>query len=92
LPGGGGTIVEVDGLPGVEAIAGLRLTLKVGRHARGTARVASPAVFECVLDPEGWEEVADLTEPFCETDGPQASQRLTRTGDVSLLLAPHGGW
>ena len=51
---------------GVEAIQGCQLDLRLGSRDGGIEQT-SPNRFECVLTSEGWAEVADLTEPFCET-------------------------
>lgn len=77
---------------GVEAIQGCQLDLRVGSRDRGIKQT-SPNTFECVLTPEGWAEVADLTEPFCEAgDNSEHYQWLNENGKVSLLLSPTGRW
>jgi hypothetical protein len=77
---------------GVEAISGCQLDLRLGSRDRGIEQT-SPMAFECVLTPEGWAEVADLTEPFCQTgDIGEHYQWLNEDGKVSLLLSPTGRW
>ena len=77
---------------GVEAVQGCQLNLRLGSRDRGIEQT-SPKAFECVLTSEGWAEVADLTEPFCETgDIGEHYQWLNEDGRVSLLLSPTGRW
>ena len=77
---------------GVEAIQGCQLDLYVGSHDNGIKQT-SPTTFVCLLTSEGWAEVADLTEPFCEAgDSGERYQWLNQDGKVSLLLSPTGLW
>ena len=77
---------------GVEAIQGCQLDLLLGSHDRGIEQT-SPNTFACVLTSEGWAEVANLTEPFCEAvDLRGHYQWLNEDGRVSLLLSPTGAW
>jgi hypothetical protein len=77
---------------GVEAVQGCQLDLRVGTRDRGIKQTG-PAIFDCVLTPEGWAEVAALTEPFCEARAnSEHYQWLNEDGQGSLLLSPTGRW
>lgn len=77
---------------GIEAVQGCQLGLRLGSRDRGIEET-SPKSFECVLTSEGWSEVADLTQPFCETpDTGEHHQWLNEDGKISLLLSPTGRW
>ena len=77
---------------GVEGIQGCQLDLALGDRDLGIKQT-SPTTFECVLTSEGWAEVADVTEPFCEAgDSHERYQWLNEDGKVSLLLSPTGRW
>ena len=76
---------------GVEASRGCQLDLRLGSRDLGVEQTS--ATFECVLTAEGWAEVADLTEPFCEVgDTGEHYQWLNEDGKVTLLLSPTGRW
>ena len=77
---------------GVEAIQGCQLDLRLGTRECGIEQT-SRAAFECVLTSEGWAELADLMEPFCEAGTMNEHyQWLNEDGSVSLLLSPTGRW
>lgn len=77
---------------GIEGVQGCQLDLRGGSRDRGIEETG-PKAFECVLTPEGWAEVADLTKPFCETrDIGEHYQWLNEDGEVALLLSPTGRW
>ena len=67
------------------------LYLRLGSHDLGVVQTG-PLSFECVLTKEGWSEVADLMEPFCEPENMKGYQWLNEDGEVSLLLSPDGLW
>lgn len=82
---------EVHNQPGVDAISGCKFFLCVGNRDRGTGVLPEPASFECVLTPDGWEQVASLVEPFLE-QGEHGYQWLDSSGDVRWLLSRDGDW
>jgi hypothetical protein len=75
----------------IEAIGGCRLDLRLGSRDRGIVQTG-PLSFECTLTTEGWSEVVDLMEPFCDSANVKGHQWLNEDGDVSLLLSPDGLW
>jgi len=58
-------VVALHELPGVESVAGCTLTLRVTGRDRGVIQVGDSNSFECHLRQATWEQLADLTEPFC---------------------------
>ena len=75
-----------------EAVNGCRLTLRVGYRNEGLAPTGETGRFECVLTPDEWRGVAELTAPFCEEQEGQCYQWLDESSPVSLLLSPTGYW
>ena len=69
----------------VEPVDRCCLKLRVGLRNEGV-RQAQPLRFECVLSPEGWNNVEELLEPFSETGG-AGFQWLTTDGSVSTHLS-----
>jgi hypothetical protein len=74
----------------VEPVDRCCLKLRVRIRNEGV-RQAQPLRFECVLSPEGWNNVEGLLEPFSEPDG-AGFQWLTSDGSVALLIAHNGQW
>ena len=74
----------------VEPVDRCCLKLRVGIRNEGV-RQAQPLRFECVLSPEGWNNVEGLLEPFSEPDG-AGFQWLTTDGSVALLISQNGQW
>jgi len=91
LSTGATTEVVLQQLPGIQVLSACHVRLKVGPRNRGGHIVKGPAEIEWQLTPDGWDEVARLTEPFCE-EHVNGHQWLDRTGPVSLLLSPDGKW
>ncbi|WP_165246522.1 hypothetical protein [Paludisphaera soli] len=81
--------IAVHEWPGVEAVDGCRLVLRVGPGDRGVIRLRD-AGFECVLSQSGWDQVAGLVEPFSQ--GGAGYQWLVRSGDASWLISRSGLW
>jgi hypothetical protein len=75
----------------IEAVDGCRLDLRLGSRDSGIVQTG-PLRFECILTTEGWSEVVDLMEPFCESENMKGYQWLNEDGEVSLLLSPGGLW
>ncbi len=90
LAAGRRATVAVHELPGVEAVAGCRLVLRAGPRDRGVVQLHGAASFECVLSPDGWDNVAGLAEPFAEGGG--GYQWLVTSGDATWLLSRSGQW
>jgi hypothetical protein len=84
--------IRLHDQPGVEAVQGCELELRLGNRDCGIEQTG-PTTFVCVLTSEGWGEVAELTEPFCEAGNVgEHYQWLNEDGKVSLLLSPTGRW
>lgn len=82
--------VERVQLEHVESVDGTQITFTRGKQDRGVAET-SPHHFEIMLAPEGWQQAADCTEPFCE--GKFGYQWLIpQTRGIQLLLSKDGAW
>ena len=78
-----------DILP-IEAIDGCSITFVRSEHDRGVVHNGERA-FTVELTPSGWDQTAELAEPFRE--GRLAyHQWLTDAGKFRLLLSPTGRW
>ena len=75
-----------------EAVNGCRLMFRIGRWGEGVLPTNEQGRFECVLTPDGWQGVAELTAPFCEEQEGQRYQWLNESSPISLLLSPSGYW
>ena len=82
----------VHDLPDVEAVGGCQLVLEVGTRNLGVIPSRSANSFSCILTEAGWENVADLMEPFCEPGHAGAFQWLSGEGEIPLLLSVNGQW
>ncbi len=82
---------EVHNLPGVDAVSGCKFFLCVGNRDRRTVVLPEPASFECVLTPDGWEQVASLVESFLQP-GKHGYKWLHWSGDFRWLLSRDGDW
>lgn len=91
LASGEQKVVHVHDLPGIKSIANCKLFLRIGYWDRGIRILPEPASFECVLTPDGWEQVSSLVEPFLE-QGKHGYQWLDYHGDVYWLLSRDGDW
>lgn len=77
-------------LEAVESVDGTQLSFGRSPRNRGVVETGLRC-FEVELSPEGWQLVADLTQPFC--DGRLGYQWLTRQiRGVQLLLSNDGAW
>jgi hypothetical protein len=86
--------VAIHELPGFSSIDGCQLFGSVTRSDLGLKMVASPAIFDCLLRPETWDDMIGLLEPFSratETTGARF-QYLNQTGDVRLLISTERTW
>ena len=75
---------------GIKAIGGCHLELRLGKRDEGVVQPA-PLQLECILSDEGWLDVSELMQPFCETNA-NGFQWLVRKGPISLLLSVDGKW
>lgn len=93
--------ITLHELPGIEAIDGCQLLLRVGSsdcgvkdwslRQRSSKSRPERKPFECILTPEGWDFVAQKVESFIPaTNGHY--QWLHTQGDVSWLLSTNGYW
>jgi len=73
-----------------ESVGGCRLTFRRGNRNQGVREV-HPMNFECVLTSDGWSNVEDLLDPFCNSHI-AGFQWLTSGGSVSLLFSQNGQW
>ncbi len=85
------TCIALHEQPGIDAIGGCELSLRIGDRDAGVHQ-SGKTRFDCTLTDEGWREVAGLAEPFCQIVEPNTYQWLNEDGDVSLLLSPNGKW
>ena len=91
LADGSATCIALHQQPGITAIGGCELNLRIDKRDVGLLQ-SKTMKFDCALTDEGWREVADLAEPFCDKVGPNTYQWLNEDGEVSLLLSPSGQW
>jgi hypothetical protein len=82
--------VSVQNKMWVEPVDRCCLKLRVGIRNEGV-RQAQPLRFECVLSPEGRNNVEGLLEPFSEADG-AGFKWLTTDSSVALLISQNGQW
>ncbi len=75
-----------------EPVNGCRLTLSAGSMSQGVVRSDQHGLFECVLTPERWEEVAAMLTPFCRSKEESHFQWLDETSEILLLLSHSGQW
>jgi hypothetical protein len=80
----------VNDMSGVRGIARCRLTLKAGKRDIGVSHLGENS-FECVLNPDTWDNISGLVEAFCEPI-PSGHQWVVSVGDVNLLLSRDGSW
>ena len=71
-------------------IVGCKLSLQRGQRDFGI-RQLGPLRFECELTADGWNNVAGLLEPFCES-ATTGFQWLTNRGRVAFLISHSGQW
>src|SRR5262245_51700855 len=57
----------IQELPGFEVVGNCTLTAIIGKQDKGVQRHGSEQDFTWILTPSSWETVADLTEPFRES-------------------------
>jgi len=82
--------LSLSDLKGVESVDGCRFIAKAGKRDRGVLH-DERNVFEWVLTPSTWDNVAGLIEPFC-IPGKGGYQWLHQTGDIGVLISPTGCW
>jgi hypothetical protein len=90
LAGGKRQLLSMPDDFSVTPISGCRLTLKSADTNKGIHRLSS-STFECVLKPSDWDTIAELVEPFCQSDR-AGYQWLVETGQISLLFSRDGTW
>ncbi|HEY8750733.1 MAG TPA: hypothetical protein VIM11_22300 [Tepidisphaeraceae bacterium] len=81
--------VDLSELPFLEAMNGCRLSLSRGDRDSGVEPADDG--FNCTLTAMTWQDVAELTEPFCKPNS-TGFQWLSTQGTISLLLSPTGRW
>jgi hypothetical protein len=82
--------VAVHELPGVIAVGGCELVLRVRGWDQAVVRVG-PVAFECGFTAGTWDNLVGLIEPFvASANGYQWFARVP--GEASLLLSASGQW
>jgi len=86
--------VAVHELPGFVSIDGCQLVGSVGDFDVGVTMTAPPAVFDCSLRPQTWDDIIGLLEPFSHTTKTTGArfQYLNQTGDIRLLISTERAW
>jgi hypothetical protein len=90
LADGDGQDVALQNEARIKSVGECRLNLRQGNGNHGV-RQAGNLTFECVLTRDGWSNVEELLEPFCESDK-AGFQWLTNEGHVALLISQNGQW
>ncbi len=89
--------LELHAFPGVEPLGGCRVTAKATDEDVGIYRVR-PTAFRWELTPSGWEQVAGLLEPFCESRDADGFQWLepnrgsTTPRRISFIISDSRRW
>jgi hypothetical protein len=74
----------------VESVDGTHLRFTRGERDRGVVKKGA-SDYELILAGPGWEQAADLAEPFCKPSS--GYQWLSpQAGKIQLLLSPSGDW
>ena len=92
LADGSRSEILVHELPSIEPLNGCQLALELGKRDLGVIPGQRPNSFRCVLTDSTWEGVAELIEPFCESQQIAGFQWLSHDGRISLLLSTDGQW
>ena len=74
----------------VKSVGECRLNLRQGNSNQGVSQPRD-LNFECVLTQDGWSNVEELLETFCESDK-AGFQWLSQDGRVALLISQNGQW
>jgi hypothetical protein len=74
----------------VDSIGGCELRLQQGKTDRGVLQTGQ-ASFDCVLTHAGWDNMAELVEPFRNTKT-AGFQWLCERTKIKLLLSKDGRW
>jgi hypothetical protein len=91
LAAGTTTNASLHEQPWIEPLGGCELKLCLGGRDEGVAQIG-PSRFECVLRNEGWDDIAGLLKPFCESRRADVYQWLNDRGQISLLISASGDW
>jgi hypothetical protein len=91
LATGASTQVPLHKQPWIEPVGGGKSELLLGEHDVGISQTG-PLRFECTLSHDGWDEMVELLEPFCESNRPDPYQWLNSRGRISLLISFMGTW
>jgi hypothetical protein len=91
LSEGSASSVVVDTLPFVEAIGGCRLSFECQTWDQGIYRLDSESKFVYRLTNGGWEDVANLVEPFTkDTTGFQ--HIALGASEIEIVISSSGQW
>jgi len=91
LAAGTTTSASLHEQPWIEPVGGCELKLCLSGHDKGVVQIG-PSTFECVLRNEGWDDIAGLLKPFCESHRADVYQWLNERGQISLLISANGAW
>jgi hypothetical protein len=90
LKDGDCNVLRIHDLSGFEAVEGVELHATVNASVSGLIQT-SPRKFNWRLSKEGWQTVADLLAPFCDSHNPGSYQWL-HNGKLSLVFSTMRGW
>lgn len=82
--------LELHAFPGVEAVAGCRVSAHLARRDQGI-RQLGPTEFAWELTFDGWGQVAALMEPFTAMSPTDGFQWL-QTGNISFIVSTTRRW
>lgn len=82
--------LELQAFPGVEAVAGCRVSARLARRDLGI-RQLGPAEFAWELGFDGWGQVAALMEPFTRARTTTGFQWL-QSGPISFIISAARDW
>jgi hypothetical protein len=74
--------IAVNGVPGIEAVAGVHLTAMMAERDRGVRRVGDLA-FEWAMSLDGWGGIVELLSAFESAAAERGFQYLSREGEIA---------
>jgi len=85
--------IAIHELPDFQPVDECRLFARINSEDKGVHQVDG-STFECLLMPETWENLAELTDPFVERHEGGRHQWLDETSEISLLISSNefGRW
>jgi hypothetical protein len=84
--------VSLTDLPGIQPLGDCRLIAQAGRRDRGVVR-SGGNIFQWVLTPATWDNVAGLIDPFCRSSsGGYQWLEQAPASEVRVLVSTDGCW